>query len=202
MKWLSVTLLVAYPFLAHAAVWLERPLLQWIALVCLVSALLLPPMLVPRAWAWVVWAALGAGLYVLAEVGGGIYALYLPSLLIPGMLMFVFGSSLLSARGPLISRIAATQSGAPLPPPVARYTRLLTQLWTALFGFMILDSLVLASLDLMKLWSLMTNFVHYLLAGAFFVLEYPLRCWLFPDRQQPGFFAYLRKTASTDLRSQ
>ena len=201
MKWIAIGLVASYPLLVHAAVLTERPLLQWWALFNLTAAVLLPGLLKRRPVSWLALFGSGVALFFLTRWGGGIYALYLPSLVIPGLLLWVFANTLRRAEVPLISRIAEVQSGAPLPPAVARYTRTLTVLWSILFGLMIFDSLLLIALDEKALWSLMTNFIHYLLAAAFFVLEYPYRCWRFPERRQPSFLAYLRKSLTMNLRA-
>lgn len=200
MKWAVPLLVGAYPVLTHAAVHLSAPLLHWVALVCLLTATLWPRLARRSGLAWLLLLAGGAGLYAVVTRGGSLVALVLPSIAIPALLTWVFGSTLLPGRQPLIARFASVYHPQGLSLERQRYTRLLTQLWTGLFVLLIVDSLLLVWLDQMYLWSLMTNFGHYLLVGLLFVLEFLYRRWRFPSKNDPGFFQNIRDVAVNGLR--
>ncbi|WP_293390850.1 hypothetical protein [Nevskia sp.] len=200
MKWLSVLLVAAYPLLAHLAVWLHAPRLVWLALLSLSTVPLVPGLVAGRWQAWLLLPLIAAGLYLLTAAGAGQYALYLSSLIIPILLMGVFGSSLRVGQTPMITRMAQ-QSPDPMTPEIARYTRRWTEIWTASFGLMALSAAVLIALGKIELWSLMTNLVNYLLLAALFAIEYGYRRWRYPERQRTGFIRYLRNVAQFDIRA-
>src|SRR3546814_20950726 len=64
------------------------------------------------------------------RTAGGIYAVYLPSLVMPAVLACVFGNSLRRGRQPLIEGVARASRGGVLPDELVVHTRNLTQLWT------------------------------------------------------------------------
>lgn len=199
MKWISTLLVVAYPMLAHAAVWFSEPRLQWLALLALGCIPLLPALLRGRLWAWALFALLGVALYLLIVAGGGFLALVLPSVLIPALLGGVFGSSLRGGRVDTITRMAdATRES--MTPALRAYTRRLTQLWTALFALMALGSLSLALLGEAVLWSWWSNGVTYVLCALMFVGDHLYRRWRFRSDAHPGFVEFLRIVARADLR--
>jgi uncharacterized membrane protein len=51
-----------------------------------------------------------------------------------------------------------------------------------------------------KLWSLMTNVIHYVVLGAVFVLEYGYRRWRYSHHEHYGLFQYLRRLTRTKLK--
>jgi uncharacterized membrane protein len=195
MKGLAVTLLIAYPVLVHASVMLRAPLLAFLALLALVAVALLQPLVHARIWAWAAFAAIGALLWLLTRVGGGIYALYLPSLVIPAALGVLFGSSLRRGRTPLISGIARAERGGVLPDELAHYTRRLTALWTLMFALMFACALTLIVLDAREWWSLTSNVLNYLLIGVLVVGEYAYRRWRYRAYPHPGLIEHIRTVA-------
>lgn len=94
--------------------------------------------------------------------------------MINAALACVFGASLRPGRDPVISLFARMEQGA-LPPDLARYTRLLTWIWTCLFTAMAGIALALALFGPLSLWSTFTNLVAYALVAALFVGEYVYR---------------------------
>lgn len=192
---LPVLLLLAYPVLVHASVVLERPLLAFLALVSLTAFALFAPLSNRRPWAWLALAGAAAALYLLSHSAGGIYALYLPSLVIPLLLGAMFGATLLPGREPLITGIARAERGGTLAADLALYTRRLTQLWTLVFGLMFASALALILLGEKALWSLTTNFLNYVLVGAMFAVEYAWRRWRYRHHPHPSFIEHIRVVA-------
>src|SRR3546814_3193043 len=86
LKVLLVVLVIAYPILVHASVMLDAPRLALIALILLVCVGLFRPLAALRVWAWLTLAATSALLFALMRTAGGIYAVCLPSLVMPAVL--------------------------------------------------------------------------------------------------------------------
>lgn len=183
-------MVVAFPMLTHAAVALREPTLEWLALVDLVAIPLLRPLADGQPRAWALFAALAALAYGLTRIGGGAYALYLPSLAVPALLAWVFGSSLRHGRIPLVTRIADAARGG-LTPALRLYTRRLTQMWTGLFLAMVASALLLLLAGRADWWSLVTNFINYAATAVIVLFEYLYRRLRFPDYDHPGFIEYL-----------
>ncbi|MEW6168180.1 MAG: hypothetical protein AB1651_10865 [Pseudomonadota bacterium] len=197
MKLLPVVLIAAYPALTHAGVILDAPYLPLAGLILLLSAVLFKPLARLRLWAWLGLAACTAALAALARAEAGRYAIYLPSLLIPGALCILFGGTLRAGAEPLISALARSERGGTLAPDLVGYTRRLTQLWTLMFALMFAGALTLIVLDEIRLWSLLTNVLNYIAVGLLLVLEYVYRRWRFRHHPHPGFFEHLRTVART-----
>ena len=197
MKVVVALLLIAYPLLVHAAVLLHEPRLAALALVMLITASLIRPLSVPRAWAWFALAAAAAALYALSRTAGGFYAAYLPSLVIPAVLAGVFGSSLRAGRQPLIEGFARRARGGELPDVLVRYTRRLTAAWTLLFVLMFASALLLIALGRREAWSLLTNIVNYVVIGAFVVGEFAWRRWRYAQYMHGGLIAHIRNVAAS-----
>lgn len=195
MKQLPVVLVLAYPILVHASVMLEAPTLAFAGLMVLACVVLYKPLCGARPWAWASLAACAAALFLLVRTDAGRFALYLPSLLIPAALGYLFGSTLRAGREPLISTIARLGRGGVLAPDLQHYTRRLTQLWTFMFGLMFAGALLLILLDRIQWWSLLTNVINYIVIGLMFAVEYVYRRWRFAHHHHPGFVEHIRAIA-------
>jgi uncharacterized membrane protein len=190
---------VASSVLIHLAVMGSRPLTEWLALTSLVFVPFSLPLLALRVRAWLLFALVCAGLWLLVRYGGGRPLLYLPSVLIPGALAWFFGRTLLAGREPLITTVARAARPA-TPDYLLVYSRHLTELWTGIFIAMALWDLVLASSASRAAWSFMANGANYVLIGATVTGEYLYRRWRFRDYDHPGFAEYLKIVVSADPR--
>lgn len=193
-------LVVAYPLLVHLGIILHQPLLQWLALCCLVAIPLYPSLRRFEARAWLLLLALIAALYGLTRSGGGRYVLYLPPVLLPLVAAWFFGRSLRSGEVPLVTRIARATRDDELPAELVAYTRGVTWLWTLVLCGMALLSLGLALFAAPEIWSLFTNLLNYVILAAVFPLEYLWRRIRYRHLEHPGFIRYIRKVASTNYR--
>jgi len=99
----------------------------------------------------------------------------------------------------MVTRFALLARGS-LPPDLEHYTRRVTVLWIVVFVILTLSAVLLAVFASRELWSLATNFLHYLLIGGVFVAEYAYRRWRFRHHEHPGFLAYLRGLNPVRLR--
>jgi len=193
-------LAVAYPVLVHLAVIWPWPWLEWLALAVLSALPLYRALSAARIWAWCVLAAALVASALVVRWQGTHWVLLLPPVAIPLSLLFVFGASLRPGQQPTVARLALLARGS-LPPDLERYTRSVTVLWVVVFVILTLSALLLPVFASRELWSLATNFVHYLLIGGVFVAEYAYRRWRFRHHEHPGFWAYLRRLKPVRLRS-
>ncbi|MGE0115901.1 MAG: hypothetical protein AB7T07_13590 [Steroidobacteraceae bacterium] len=174
MPWLFL----AYPLLAHLATLIQSETLAWVALTVFFAVPLWPLLQRGKAGAWLGLLAITAALYACAASGFARYLMYVPPILIPLSVLWVFARSLRPGQIPMVTRVA-TQIRGVLPAELQQYTRRVTQGWVLLLMLMAGGSLLLAVFATPEFWSLMTNIVQYLLLGAVFLLEYLYRRWRF-----------------------
>jgi uncharacterized membrane protein len=190
---------VASSVLIHMAVMGGTPFTEWLALASLVFVPFCLPLLMLRVRAWLGFAALCTGLWLLVRMGGGRPLLYLPSVLIPAVLAWFFGRTLTAGREPLITTVARAARPA-TPDYLLVYSRHLTELWTGLFVAMACWDLLLAAFAPRAAWSFMANGANYLLIGGTITFEYLYRRWRFRDYDHPGFAEYLKIVVRADPR--
>jgi len=192
---IRVPLLFAFPLLSHLAVTLHRPWLQCAALACAYAGVFLDPLRQGRFRAWLGLAVVVAVDLGLLRLGHGAYLLYLPSLLIPALVLSAFAPTLLPGRVPLITRIADSING-PLSPAQLRYTRGVTWVWSLSLAAILLTSLCLMLFWSKEAWSLFANFISYLLLGVLFLGEFLVRRVRFPDKTPGNLRDFLRSLSS------
>jgi len=198
---MPVLLIVLYAVLVHLSVLREAPLLQWLALVVLCLVPLHRPMLAGRLRAWLLLLLLAAGLYGLTRLGGGIYALFLPPVVLPAMLLSVFAATLRPGQIPLVTRMATLSRGGSLPAELVPYTRAVTWFWVAVLASQVLAALLLAWLAPLKLWSAYTNFGAYAVLGIAFAGEYLVRRLCYSHLPHQTIAEYLRSLVHTNYRT-
>lgn len=146
-------------------------------------------------------ALLGVGLVAAVAVSDLVtttpLALYLPPILVPATLAWLFGCSLLPGRTALITHFAVSVMGHDTP-EVARYTRGVTIYWTLVFLALALEALLLAVYGSWLQWSLFTNGINYLVVVVAFLAELLVRRLRFgritPIRE------FLSRLVRTDFR--
>lgn len=201
-KILTIALLLAFPLLTHAAVLAQLPWLQMMALAALATIPFVGPVL-RASWRGLIgWVSILGLLYMLTRRGDGAYFLYLPSFLIPGLLLWFFGRTLLPGQEALITRFARSEDDTTLTPEVLRYTRNLTWVWVWMFVLMWVESAALLALGETGIWSICTNFLNYLAIAGLFLLEYPYRRWRFPYRCKRGFVHHLMSIGRYGARAE
>ena len=126
------------------------------------------------------------------------WLLYLPPIALNLGLCWIFGRSLARGRVPLIARFALMEQGA-LTDELARYTRVLTWMWTALFAAAALASLLLALSGKRDAWSLFTNFINYLLVATLFLGEFAYRRLRFRNYRHQSPLQLVRNVRQTKL---
>ena len=97
-----------------------------------------------------------------------------PSVIVYGALMWLFGRTLVPDREALVTLLARRVHGT-LPDDIAAYTRQVTWAWCLLFGAMALASLLLFAFGQLETWSLFVNVLTFPLIAGMFVVEYAYR---------------------------
>ena len=105
-------------------------------------------------------------------------ALFLPPVLMSGALLQVFGHSLLPGNEPLIGRFAREMEGVKDARSLG-YARGLTWFWTLVSAAILIQSVLLALLAPLEIWSLFSNFLNYVIIAVLFLLEYIYRLFFF-----------------------
>ncbi|MEZ5659759.1 MAG: hypothetical protein R3E83_14855 [Burkholderiaceae bacterium] len=118
------------------------------------------------------------------------WVLFLPPALIVAAIMTPFVMSVRPGQTPLITRIHQLAPSGPVASlrseqEICRYTDRLTWVWILLMGFILADTLLLAWLAPLEVWSLFTNVINYGLLLALIVGEWLfrmawMRCWISP----------------------
>lgn len=196
--------LLAFGYLccSHAATHFGSTRIAAFAVFLIVLLLLTQPLWQRRAWALSITAIAGLALWMLKDSARIGIALLLMPVIFLLLMAFLFGRTLRRGQVPVISRIVSALEGAPaaqLAPELARYTRGLTALWTAVFIVMAALNLGLAMMAtpaglLMRAgiappwpisdtqWSWFANWLNYGLVGGVFALEFMVRKRRFPGR--------------------
>jgi uncharacterized membrane protein len=157
--------------------------------------------------------ALAIGALLVALVAGGAppIPLMLPPVLIPAVIGWTFGRTLLPGRVPLVERLARGFH-SPLVPSadILRYARRVTWAWALLLGAVALINAVmicnlapgglLALAGIAPRWPISSsafawfgNTGTYLLIGGMFVAEFAVRLWRFPDYRFRNPLTFVRE---------
>ncbi len=198
---MPVLLIVLYAVLVHLSVVRDAPLLQWLALVVLCLLPLHQTLLAGRIRAWGLLLLLATGLYGLTHVGGGIYALFLPPVVLPAMVLAVFAPTLRPGQTPLVTRMATLSRGGSLPAELVPYTRAVTWFWVVVLAAQMLTALLLAWLAPLELWSAYTNFGAYAVLALAFAGEYLVRRLRYSHLPHQTLIEYLRSLVQTNYRT-
>lgn len=185
--------------LVHVSLVTAIPQLLFIAPILFLTGVFFHSLRAGSATAWLVFSSLCAVVVLLEYLGLTLYLLFLPPVVIPLLLLVIFGRTLRRGREPLITAIGEAARG-PLSANMRTYTRVLTQLWCLVFVVMLVWSAILPWLKQPELWSWFTNIINYGVVGVLFVGEFMLRKKLFPTHNHPGFSEYLRIIASANIR--
>ena len=113
-------------------------------------------------------------LYALIYFEQQTWIVFIPPVLIPAFLAFIFLSSLRSEYA-LISKIAERMEGTPLDAKHLLYTRHLTVLWGIAFIMMVFEAVLLAIWAPFELWSWWVHVGNYIIVASLFVGEMLLR---------------------------
>ncbi len=188
---------LSYPILVHGAVVAERP--DWaLAALILVAGIYLLGAVWRSSSGGIATAASLMGLAVVGLFLGERQALFLPPIGMTLLLFLLFARTLLPGREPLVTRIARAlgDEGA----DIARYTRMVTLVWSAFFLVLTLETLLLALYAPLAIWSLFTNAINYLLVALLMVGEWLVRRQRFRHRTTAGWRQFGRADWGALLR--
>ena len=191
----QILLVVFYITLNHVAAIYNKPQLQALALGLLVAAILWQGLVKTNKIVWLSFIGIGVVLAGFAFLGLSKYIAFLPPIVIPLIIAIVFIHSLTKNNVPLVTDIGEKARG-PLSEEMRHYTRGVTTLWAYVLVAMALWSMVLPLTHSMLLWSIVTNFLNYLLIGALFVGEFVYRQYRFPDHNHPKLGDYIKIVTS------
>jgi uncharacterized membrane protein len=185
----------AYPLVAHLAAARHSVRLTLAAVALLTASALLKSLLRGRVAAWLAVLVVIAGCWVLARSSVPLLPLYLPPVLVPAFLAWVFGQTLLPGRTPLIEQMVHmlhAQHAAPEPGALV-YARRLTLAWTILLIVLASTNLLLAVFAAREVWSLFANLIAYVIVGAFFLVEYAYRRRRFPRQPYRNMLEFVQR---------
>jgi uncharacterized membrane protein len=217
--WLSSCLGVAYPVATHLAVAKRSAMLTVLAMVILVALVMIPWLASGRILAWLLLPAVAAGCWLLSGAHLALLPLYLPPVVIPAGIAWLFARTLRQGQVPLIEQFARAmeQPGRDTDTQILRYARHLTGVWAALLFSLGLINLLLAAFATphglllalgfnpsvtlpQEAWSLFANFLGYLIIVAFFGLEYAFRRYRFPQTRHHNFIGFIQRTLAVSPR--
>jgi uncharacterized membrane protein len=166
--------LLIYPLVAHIGIMMHQ--VKWPACYLIVVVYLNSlKLLSQHKIVGIGFTALVCGvLYLIVFSGESLSIMYLPPVLIPGWLAFVFIGSLRTKQA-VISGIAERIEGKPLDLKHLQYTRQLTALWGIVFVLMVCEAIVLAAWASHEVWSWWVNIGNYIIVAVLFFGEMMLR---------------------------
>ncbi len=195
---MQIALILFYPLLVHISVVMQTPYLRAAALVVLALAILYRPLKRASAMAWVLLLAVAAGSVPGLFFGFTGFVLYLPPVVIPVLLLTVFGETLRPGHTPLVTAIGEKARG-PLPAEMRRYTRAVTLMWCLVFASMATVAAALPWLASQEIWSLFTNLLNYVFVGVLLFAEFLYRKYRFPDHDHPNLQQYIKIVISANI---
>jgi uncharacterized membrane protein len=208
---LLLVLSICYLVIAHIAlVHHSAPLAA--AGVAALALLLLASIKGPgRALPRVLVAGIGAIIVILVARGAPPLPLMLPPVLIPAVIGWTFGRTLLPGRTPLVERVARGFHAPAVPSAdILAYARRVTWGWSLLLGGIALINAALicclvpgglfALAGFAPRWPVSAgafawfgNTGTYLLIGCMFAVEFAVRLWRFPDYRFRNPLAFIRE---------
>jgi uncharacterized membrane protein len=211
-RYLPIVPALSYPLTAHFAASRHSVSVTLLAIALLAATALIPSLIRGRPAAWLALPLIVAGLWLLGRLHINQLPLYVPPVLVPAFMAWVFGHTLAKNRVPLIEQLVRLlhPPEAPPEPAVWVYARRLTLMWTVLFIVIATVNLVLAAAVRpeglllaagaeppftvsQESWSLFANLIGYLLVGAFFLVEYAYRRRRFPQQPYRNLFDFIRQ---------
>ncbi len=183
---------ISYPFLVHYLVVTEQYLFAGVYVIALLLMIALQNFLQNYKW-------LAIGLLLLSLLIGAVLiyktqlVVFLPPVLIPLALAYVFGKTLMSGQTAFITSIAQKIRTTPLVEKEKKYTRFVTYMWVLFFLFLSIESMLVAFFYDMETWSYITNFLNYILVVLFVMFEYLLRRMVLQNLEHPGFISFIKQ---------
>lgn len=170
---LSITLMVAYPLVAHIAIWLEHALFIIAYIIFIFFLIAIDKCRTQHWYSGLILLIFAATMSYFLVQGNVQFLLYIPSILILLSLFVLFSHSLLANQTPLITRYALMISDKDkLDDRHFQYSRSVTIVWSVFFLLMAITSITLAIFFSIEIWSLFSNVISYILMSTLFILEF------------------------------
>lgn len=138
-------------------------------------------------------------LYVIIYTNLHAVIIYLPPVLIPSWLAFIFLGSL-TTKSSLITRMAERIEGDSLDNRHLLYTRYLTAFWGVVFLVMIAEAITLSIWAPFKVWSWWVHVGNYIIIAVIFLVEIMVRHHF--TGQRAKFFQMLKVLLQREWREQ
>lgn len=199
MSVLFPLLLLTYPLVLHLGVYLGQIDLAVFYLALLLSLPFLSVVLTGRKpGIWVALSLVLALTLIALAAGNEQLIVKLVPLTVNGSLLWLFSSTLVSDRTPLITRFASLMRDD-MPPAVLRYTRWATVAWSVYFLVMFILSLTLSLYAPIELWSLFSNALSYVFLALMFLGEFAVRRRLVHEHMDYSFREFLQRLRQLDF---
>jgi uncharacterized membrane protein len=111
-------------------------------------------------------------------------------------LAILFGRTLMAGRRPLVTTFAAAVHEE-MSPLLLRYTRQVTFAWMLFFIVCALVSVMLFFVAPIEAWSWFANVLMLPLIGLMFIVEYGVRKYVLPKRDQVGLITTVRAVCAS-----
>lgn len=187
-----IAMMIVYPLVAYAALWLEQPLFIISYLMLILFLFTIEKCRTKHWYTGAILLSIIILIIYLIQQAYTQYLLYLPPILILFSLFLFFSQSLSAGKTPLIARYAMLL-GDKLGDKHLRYCRSLTIIWSGFFLIMALSSVLFAVFTNIDTWSFFTYVISYFLIGSFFVIEFIYRKHHFAGEIEGGFFQFILK---------
>lgn len=216
---LTTVLGIAYPIATHVAIARRSATLTLLAIVILAALVMIPWLASGRLLAWLALPAVAAACWLISDAHLAMLPLYLPPIVIPSAVAWLFARTLREGQTPLIEQFvrALEQPGFEPEAAIRGYARQLTSVWAALLCSLALINLLLAAfaspMGLLialgftppvtvpqEAWSLFANCIAYLIIVVFFIVEYAIRRQRFPQQPYRNFAEFIRRTIAVSPR--
>jgi len=137
---------------------------------------------------------------VISSKGNEQYFVKLVPLSVNGIFLWLFASTLVKGRTPLVTRFARLIRND-MPPAVVIYTRRATIAWAIYFLLMLVISMLLAIYAPIELWSFFSNILSYVFLLLMFLAEFAARRMLVSEYMDYSFAEYIQRLRNVDFRS-
>ena len=182
---LSRISLLVYPLVAHSAIMLDKAIWATSYLLAIVCFYSLMESYRYQGKSRIIFVLLCFLMVIfLYAFNFNVWAIYIPPVLIPAWLAFVFISSLYSEEGAVISRMAERIERKTLDQQQIAYTRRITAIWAIMFVLMICEAIVLALWASFEVWSWWVHIGNYILIASLFLAEILFRFTFLERRPQ------------------
>lgn len=192
-------LLFVYPIVLYFLLASGKPPLAFLGNASLAVLILLPALASRSLLAWLLLPVAVSVAGYAAFGGHEVMVVWLPQILVAGLLGVLFGRTLRPGSVPLVTRIAfAIRGDDPAGVPLA-YTRGVTILWLVIFALLVIEGLLFIAFE--PAWSpARASLVTYGVIAVVIICEYVFHNIRYPHPSHRGLADFLRHVAQIDYR--